>query len=125
MLFFPPANHPALPPLLPPRLLPSSFPPLRLVAHLALTTARCRPPPFRPSTYQQVLSLVEYPALLTHPLSPQIFPSDAISRAKRLHEEIGSVGAYTHSKGVGTIRARVARFIEGEFGEVLVETFDV
>jgi alanine transaminase len=39
---------------------------------------------------------------------------DTIERAKKLYAEIGSVGAYTHSKGVKEIRERVARFIERE-----------
>jgi alanine transaminase len=39
---------------------------------------------------------------------------DTIERAKKLYGEIGSVGAYTHSKGVKEIRERVAKFIERE-----------
>jgi alanine transaminase len=40
---------------------------------------------------------------------------DTIERAKKLYGEIGSVGAYTHSKGVKEIRERVAKFIEREW----------
>lgn len=48
-------------------------------------------------------------------LARQIYPGDVIERARALYAEIGSVGAYTHSKGVLGIRKRVAKFIEGEF----------
>ena len=66
--------------------------------------------------WRQVISLLEYPELLTEHLevARKIYPEDAIQRAKSLHEEIGSIGAYTHSKGVLAIRKRVAKFIEGE-----------
>lgn len=43
-----------------------------------------------------------------------VFPGDAIARARELYEEIGSIGAYSHSQGVPFIRENVARFIEGE-----------
>lgn len=62
----------------------------------------------------QVASLVEYPDLLENDLIKQIYPSDAIARAKQLLEDIGSIGAYSHSKGVPAIRKNVARFLEGE-----------
>jgi alanine transaminase len=71
----------------------------------------------QPITYwRQVISLLEYPALLGEHLeaAKQIYPSDVIERAGRLHEEIGSVGAYSHSKGVLAIRKRVAKFLEGK-----------
>jgi alanine transaminase len=42
-----------------------------------------------------------------------IFPKDAIARAKELYDEIGSIGAYSHSQGVPYIRKQVAKFIEG------------
>lgn len=42
-----------------------------------------------------------------------LFPSDVIARAKILQEEIGSIGAYSHSQGVPYIRQSVAKFIEG------------
>ena len=70
-----------------------------------------------PITYwRQVISLLEYPALMQEHLqvAKQIFPTDVLDRAQKLHKEIGSVGAYTHSKGVLGIRKRVAKFIEGE-----------
>lgn len=71
----------------------------------------------QPITYwRQLISLLEYPDLLDHPLVTEgkLYPSDVVERAKRMHGEIGSTGAYTHSKGVLQIRQRVAKFIEGE-----------
>lgn len=54
---------------------------------------------------------MEWPALMD--LAPHVFPPDVIARAKELQAEIGSVGAYSHSKGVPFIRQNVAKFIEG------------
>ncbi|RYF37131.1 MAG: hypothetical protein EOO21_00155 [Comamonadaceae bacterium] len=72
----------------------------------------------QPITYwRQVISLLEYPEMMEGDhleLAKKIYPSDVLERAKGLHEEIGSVGAYSHSKGVLAIRKRVAKFLEGE-----------
>lgn len=71
----------------------------------------------RPITFwRQVISLLEHPALFEEHLevTKKIYPADAIARAQSLYKDIGSVGAYTHSKGVLGIRQRVAKFIEGE-----------
>ena len=54
---------------------------------------------------------MEYPPL--EEVVKGIWPSDVIARAKELREDIGSVGAYSHSKGVPLIRKSVAQFIEG------------
>lgn len=54
---------------------------------------------------------MEWPALAE--LAPNAFPPDVVARAKELQEEIGSVGAYSHSQGVPLIRQIVAKFIEG------------
>jgi alanine transaminase len=70
----------------------------------------------RPITFwRQVISLLEYPALMEEhiELARKIYPEDAITRAQGLHAEIGSVGAYTHSKGILGIRKRIAKYIEG------------
>jgi alanine transaminase len=70
----------------------------------------------KPITYwRQVISLLEYPDLFTEHLeiAKKIYPEDVLERARGLHEEIGSTGAYTHSKGVLAIRKRVAKYIEG------------
>jgi len=48
-------------------------------------------------------------------VAKKIYPEDVLERAKGLWEEIGSVGAYSQSKGVLAIRKRVAKFLEGEF----------
>jgi alanine transaminase len=60
----------------------------------------------------QVAALMEWPALVD--LAPNAFPKDVVARAKELQEEIGSIGAYSHSQGVPFIRQNVAKFIEGE-----------
>ena len=65
------------------------------------------------SPRSQISALTEYPDLISHPLSKEIFPSDALERARSLLEEIGSTGAYSHSMGVPSIRKRVAKFIAG------------
>lgn len=59
----------------------------------------------------QVAALMEWPALAE--IAPDAFPKDVIARAKELQEEIGSIGAYSHSQGVPFIRQNVAKFIEG------------
>jgi len=66
-------------------------------------------------TRAQIAALTEYPDLIDHPSSKDIFPSDAIERARTLLEEIGSTGAYSHSMGVPSIRKRVAKFIAGPY----------
>ncbi|EIW79865.1 transaminase [Coniophora puteana RWD-64-598 SS2] len=58
---------------------------------------------------RQIASLMEWPALAE--LAPGAFPEDVKARAKQLQEEIGSIGAYSHSQGVPLIRQHVADFI--------------
>ncbi|GAA5921031.1 hypothetical protein JCM3775_004060 [Rhodotorula graminis] len=71
----------------------------------------------KPLTFlRQISALTEYPDLISHPLSKDIFPSDALERARSLLEEIGSTGAYSHSMGVPSIRKRVAKFIADRDG---------
>lgn len=62
--------------------------------------------------YRQVLALIEYPDLLKNENVTQIFPHDAIDRANEIMENLVSVGAYSHSKGVLYFRKTVARYIE-------------
>lgn len=66
--------------------------------------------------YRQVLALVQYPALLENPDVGILFKQDAIERAEELIKEIGSVGAYSHSKGIPFVRKSIARFIENRDG---------
>jgi alanine transaminase len=54
---------------------------------------------------------MEWPQLSQ--LAPNAFPQDVIARAKELYDEIGSIGAYSHSQGVPFIRQNVAKFIQG------------
>ena len=71
----------------------------------------------KPITYwRQVISLLEWPDLfLKHAdVIKQIYPKDVIERARTLHREVGSMGAYSHSKGIPAIRQRVAKRLEGE-----------
>jgi hypothetical protein len=78
-----------------------------------------------PITYwRQVISLLEYPPLMNEhiEIAKKIYPADAISKAKQLHSEIGSVGAYTHSKGILAVRQRVAKFIQGAFCQATLST---
>ncbi|KAK9364779.1 pyridoxal phosphate-dependent transferase [Lipomyces kononenkoae] len=62
--------------------------------------------------FRQVLSLVQYPPLLEDEYADKIFPRDSIERARTLLNEIGSIGAYSHSQGVPYIRKSIAKFIE-------------
>ncbi|KAF8752112.1 Aminotransferase class I and II [Rhizoctonia solani] len=69
----------------------------------------------KPITFtRQVAALLEYPELME--TGKGIFPADAIARAKELYDEIGSIGAYSHSQGVPFIRKSVAEFIEARDG---------
>ncbi|KAI9682374.1 MAG: hypothetical protein M1817_000428 [Caeruleum heppii] len=69
--------------------------------------------------FRQVLSLLEYPALLDHGevlLEKLGYKSDVLERARWLLSEIPSVGAYTQSQGVPGIRNSVAKYIEERDG---------
>ncbi|EKM56752.1 uncharacterized protein PHACADRAFT_254051 [Phanerochaete carnosa HHB-10118-sp] len=63
---------------------------------------------------RQVAALMEYPPLID--LVKDKWPSDVVDRARELQEAIGSIGAYSHSKGVPYIRKSVAKFIEERDG---------
>ena len=67
--------------------------------------------------FRQVLSLVEYPALLDNAevLKNHLgYKQDVIDRAKWLISNVKSVGAYSQSHGNPAIRGSVAKFIESE-----------
>lgn len=73
------------------------------------------------SFYRQVLALCELPRDIgvDHPLVEEIFPNDAISRAKEILqglEEYGGIGSYVEPKGVRMFREHVASFIEARDG---------
>ncbi|AOA63257.1 Alanine transaminase [Komagataella phaffii CBS 7435] len=66
--------------------------------------------------YRQILALLQYPPLLDDPRVASIFPKDIIERARSLLKQIGSVGAYSQSQGVPSIRQSIADFISRRDG---------
>lgn len=69
--------------------------------------------------FRQVLSILEYPALLEKEeiLKEALgYKQDVIDRARWLLKEVGSVGAYSQSQGVPGIRESVANFLERRDG---------
>ncbi|KAG0172783.1 hypothetical protein DFQ28_002943 [Apophysomyces sp. BC1034] len=70
--------------------------------------------------FRQVASLCENTDLLEadkEPIVSQLYPADALARARKLLQAIGSsIGAYSHSQGVPAIRQTVARFLEERDG---------
>ena len=60
----------------------------------------------------QVLALTISPSLLDHPRVGDLFPSDAIDRAKQLLKYFpGGLGAYSDSRGSEGVRKEIADFI--------------
>jgi len=72
----------------------------------------------KPMTYiRQVLSLLEYPELISNPDAQKLFPKDLIERAKFILEKNPTgTGAYTQSAGIGFIRQAIAEFIKNRDG---------
>ena len=71
----------------------------------------------KPLTFwRQVAALTEWPHLMQEESirAANVFPEDAVKRATAILEDVGSVGAYSHSKGAHSIREHVAEFIAGE-----------
>lgn len=69
--------------------------------------------------FRQVLSILEYPALLEKEevLREALgYKQDVVDRARWLLKEVGSVGAYSQSQGAPGIRESVAKFIERRDG---------
>ncbi|KAG0166342.1 hypothetical protein DFQ28_010665 [Apophysomyces sp. BC1034] len=67
----------------------------------------------------KVASLCENPELLraeNRETLLKLYPADSIARAEILLKNIGSIGAYSHSKGIPHIRENVAKFIERRDG---------
>jgi alanine transaminase len=67
----------------------------------------------KPLTYlRQILSLVEYPALLDDPMTAARFPGDVVRKVRGiLARHPHGTGAYTQSSGIPFIRQAVAEFI--------------
>jgi aspartate/methionine/tyrosine aminotransferase len=62
---------------------------------------------------------MHYPALLKDPRTAELFPADAIERARSYLSNIsGGTGAYTTSQGVKAIRSEVAAFLKERDGGV-------
>lgn len=71
----------------------------------------------KPLTFNRhVLALCASPDLLNNPKAASLFPSDAIARAKEMMGYIGSIGAYSDSRGAAGIRQEVADFIAARDG---------
>lgn len=72
----------------------------------------------KPLTYiRQILSLMEYPALLESKNITELYPADIIERAKHLHHLMPhGTGAYTQSAGMPFVKQAVAKFIESRDG---------
>jgi len=72
----------------------------------------------RPLTFvRQVLSLLEYPALMDDAAASKVYPADAIRRARLILEKNPTgTGAYTQSAGIPFIRKAVAEFISRRDG---------
>lgn len=71
---------------------------------------------------RQVLALVDLPPIvgIDHPNVHQLFPDDAVQRAREIQAALHGhgTGAYTHSQGVPALRRDVANFIQTRDGGV-------
>jgi aspartate/methionine/tyrosine aminotransferase len=84
----------------------------------------------KPLTWpRQVLALVDLPDAVgvDHPMAHEMFPVDAIERAREMKIALGGhgSGAYSHSKGTAAFRHDVARFIEERDGGVPSDAEDI
>lgn len=72
------------------------------------------------SFYRQVLALCDLTAScgVDHPAVKQMFPADALDRAKELRDIVGpsGTGAYTNSQGLAGVRQHVADYIANRDG---------
>lgn len=59
--------------------------------------------------YRQVLLILQYPDLATK--ARDVYPADVIDRAQTFLNAVGSVGAYSHSKGAPVFRELIAKAI--------------
>jgi len=77
----------------------------------------------KPLTWpRQVMALADLPdeVGVDHPLASQMFPPDAIERAREIKKALGGhgTGAYTHSQGPLGFRKDIAAFIEERDGGI-------
>jgi aspartate/methionine/tyrosine aminotransferase len=84
----------------------------------------------KPLTWpRQVLALVDLPNAngVDHPLASQIFPADAIQRAREIKKGLGGMGtgAYSHSQGARCFRDDVVAFIQDRDGGVPCNPNDI
>lgn len=78
------------------------------------------------SFFRQVLALMHYPALIDDPKAKELFPADAIARARAYLDEVkGGTGAYTTSQGIKGIRVEVARLLEERDGGAKANPDDI
>lgn len=71
----------------------------------------------KPVTFmRQVIALCAAPFLLEHPNVGSMFPADAIARAKTMLGYVGSIGAYSDSRGAPGIRQEVSNYIQKRDG---------
>lgn len=72
----------------------------------------------KPITFnRQVLALCSAPFLMDDPKVLELFPQEAVDRARQLHAYLnGGVGAYSDSKGAPGIRQEIADFIQRRDG---------
>lgn len=78
----------------------------------------------KPVTFmRQVISLCAAPFLLEHSDVDKMFPADAIARAKQLLGYVGSIGAYSDSRGAAGIRQEVANSIQKRDGYATTTPF--
>jgi DNA-binding transcriptional MocR family regulator len=78
---------------------------------------------------RQVMALVNLPESLgiDHPFAKQMFPLDAIDRAREIKAGLGGhgLGAYSHSQGVYCFRKDIAEFIEARDGGIKSNPDDI
>lgn len=71
---------------------------------------------------RQVLALCDLPddMGIDHPKAKQLFPSDAIDRAREIKKGLGGVGtgAYSHSQGAACFREDIVEFIKDRDGGI-------
>jgi len=78
---------------------------------------------------RQVMALVDLPPSVgvDHPIASELFPADAITRAREIQNALAckSSGAYSHSKGVRSFRNDVATFITKRDGGIATYPEDI